>query len=126
MSRTLLSLVALTVLAGAPAVPADAHGGAALVAPDAQAQSKPAARSSAKPATTGIVNINTASAAEFEALPGIGAKTAQRIVEYRQKNGPFKKVEELMNVRGIGEKNFLKLKPQLSVGVAKAENNATR
>jgi hypothetical protein len=39
---------------------------------------------------------------------------------------PFKKVEELMNVRGIGEKNFLKLKPQLSVGPAKADNNAGR
>jgi competence protein ComEA len=43
-------------------------------------------------------------------------------VEYRQKNGPFKKVEELMNVRGIGEKNFLKLKPQLTVGGAKGES----
>ena len=41
---------------------------------------------------------------------------AARIVEYRQKKGPFKKVEELMNVQGIGEKNFLKLKPQLTVG----------
>ena len=46
---------------------------------------------------------------------GPGAKTAARIVEYRQKNGPFKKIEELMNVRGVGEKNFLKLKPQISV-----------
>ena len=71
---------------------------------------------STKPATSaGVVNINTASANDFEALPGIGAKTAARIVEYRQKNGPFKKVEELMNVRGIGEKNFLKLRGQLTV-----------
>ena len=66
-------------------------------------------------ATAGIVNINTASATDLEALPGIGAKTAARIVEYRQKNGPFKKIEELMNVRGVGEKNFLKLKPQITV-----------
>jgi len=72
-------------------------------------------------APTAVVNINTASAAELDALPGIGAKTAARIVEYRQKNGPFKKVEELMNVRGVGEKNFLKLKAQLSVGAAKTE-----
>ena len=71
----------------------------------------------AKPAA--VVNINTATAAEFEALPGIGAKTAARIVEYRQKNGPFKKVEELMNVRGLGEKNFLKLKAQLTIGATK-------
>ncbi len=79
--------------------------------------------SSAKTTTTAIVNINTASATDLEALPGIGAKTAARIVEYRQKNGPFKKVEELMNVRGVGEKNFLKLKPQITV-TAKADGAA--
>ena len=88
----------------------------------AAAQTAPAARTVARPATpSGQVNINTASAADLDALPGIGAKTAALIVEYRQKNGPFKKVEELMNVRGIGEKNFLKLKPQLTIGAAKAE-----
>ena len=85
------------------------------------AQGKAAPRAAAKPAST-TVNLNTASATEFEALPGIGAKTAARIIEYRQKNGPFKKVEELMNVRGIGEKNFLKLKTQLTVGTAKADH----
>ena len=84
-----------------------------------------ATRTSAKtaPASVGVVNINSASATDLEALPGIGAKTAARIVEYRQKNGPFKKVEELMNVRGVGEKNFLKLKPQISIA-AKAEGSA--
>jgi competence protein ComEA len=66
-----------------------------------------------------VVNLNTASATQLESLPGIGAKTAQRIVEYRQKNGDFKKVEELMNVKGIGEKTFLKLKPQLTVAAPK-------
>ena len=50
-------------------------------------------------------------------------KTAARIVEYRQKNGPFKKVEELMNVRGVGEKNFLKLKAQITVSAAKADHD---
>jgi competence protein ComEA len=81
-------------------------------------------RTSAKAApVVGVVNLNTASATDLEALPGIGAKTAARIVEYRQKNGPFKKVEELMNVRGIGEKNFVKLKPQISVA-AKNEGAA--
>ena len=82
----------------------------------AAAQSPSTARASAKTSpSSGVVNINTASASDLEALPGIGAKTAARIVEYRQKNGPFKKVEELMNVQGIGEKNFLKLKAQVSV-----------
>lgn len=84
-----------------------------LVAQTAQtrAESRPV-----KPAVT--VNLNTASSAELETLPGVGAKMAARIIEYRQKKGPFKKVEELMNVQGIGEKNFLKLKPQLTVGPA--------
>jgi len=67
------------------------------------------------------LNINTATAEQFEALPGVGAKTAARIVEYRQKNGAFKKAEELMNVQGIGEKLFLKLKPLVTVAPAKAE-----
>ena len=67
-----------------------------------------------------VINLNTASAADLENLPGIGAKMAERIVEYRQKNGPFKKIEDLMNVKGIGEKNFLKLKARLTVGAPKA------
>jgi competence protein ComEA len=98
----------------------------ALAAQPAQAQTSQTTHAAAKPAAAvGIVNLNTASAADLEALPGIGAKTAARIVEYRQKNGPFKKVEELMNVRGVGEKNFLKLKPQITVGAPRAEGNAS-
>ena len=81
--------------------------------PEAFAQAKSESKADAKPAV--VVNINTATAAEFEALPGIGKSTATRIVEYRQKNGPFKKIEELMNVQGIGEKSFLKLRGQLTV-----------
>ena len=76
------------------------------------------------PAPAAVININTASLDQFEALPGVGAKTAQRILEHRQKNGPFKKIEELMNIKGIGEKSFLKLKPYLTVGAAKAEKPA--
>jgi competence protein ComEA len=109
MFRTVLSIVAVTSLLAA-------------LPPQAAAQTKPAAQPVSKPVSTTIVNINTAAAADFEGLPGVGAKTAARIVEYRQKNGPFKKVEELMNVRGIGEKNFLKLKAQLSVGPVKADH----
>jgi competence protein ComEA len=72
------------------------------------------------------VNLNTATAAQLEALPGIGKATAERIVEYRQKSGGFKKVEDLMNVRGIGEKNFLKLKPLITVGSARTERAAAQ
>ncbi|MPZ19595.1 MAG: hypothetical protein GEV06_16995 [Luteitalea sp.] len=62
-----------------------------------------------------VLNVNTASAAQLQELPGIGVSTAARIVEYRQKHGPFKKVEDLMNIRGIGEKSFLRLKPLITV-----------
>ena len=88
-----------------------------LVAPPVMAQTAQT-RTDARQATKAavVVNLNTASSAELETLPGVGAKMAARIIEYRQKKGPFKKIEELMNVQGIGEKNFLKLKPQLTVG----------
>ncbi len=61
------------------------------------------------------LNLNAATLDQLETLPGIGRKTAERIVEYRAKSGGFKKIEELMNVRGIGEKSFLKIKPLISV-----------
>jgi len=81
-------------------------------------QDKPA---DAKLAAAQTVNLNTAPAEQLERLPGVGPKTAARIIEYRQKNGGFKKVEELMNVRGIGEKAFLKMKNQLTVAAPKAD-----
>jgi competence protein ComEA len=92
----------------------------ALVAPAGAApiQDKPA---EARAAAAQVVNINTAPADLLERLPGVGPKTAARIIEYRQKNGGFKKVEELMNVRGIGEKAFLKMKAQLTVAAPKAD-----
>jgi competence protein ComEA len=65
------------------------------------------------------VNLNTAGVTELEKLPGVGPAMAQRILEYRQKNGGFKKIEDLMNVRGIGEASFLKLKPQITVTQAR-------
>ncbi len=67
-----------------------------------------------------VVNLNTATEAELQTLPGVGPAMAARIVAYREENGAFKKVEELMNVKGIGEKSFLKLKSQLTVTPPKA------
>jgi competence protein ComEA len=91
-------------------------GGAAYAAQDAPRR----AASTAKASASGPLNLNTANAAQLEALPGIGKSTAERILEYREKSGGFKKIEDLMNVRGIGEKNFLKLKPLITVTPAKS------
>ncbi len=62
-----------------------------------------------------LVDINTASVEDLAQLPGIGDKVAERIVNYREKNGRFQKTEEIMNVRGIGEKTFVKLRDHLVV-----------
>ena len=92
-------LLALPALAGATQSPASAEQSAA---------------SSAKPA----INLNTATVEQLETLPGIGRKTAERILEYRTKSGGFKRIEDLMNVKGIGEKSFLKLKPLVTTAKA--------
>src|SRR5262252_8796459 len=63
----------------------------------------------------GAININTATKDELVALPGIGPAKAQAIVDYRKAHGPFKTVEELKDVKGIGAKRFEKLKPELAV-----------
>lgn len=75
----------------------------------------PAAAAQDQPASRPTVNLNSATLDQLETLPGIGRKTAELIVEYRTKNSGFKKVEELMNIKGIGEKTFLKIKPMVSV-----------
>ncbi len=62
------------------------------------------------------VNINTASADELAKLPRIGPAIAQRIVDFRKENGNFKRIEDLMKVRGIGEKVFNQLKDLITVG----------
>ncbi|MCI8622471.1 MAG: helix-hairpin-helix domain-containing protein [Provencibacterium sp.] len=61
------------------------------------------------------ININTASAAELQSLPGVGEKLADAIVAYRQENGRFRSRKELMEVKGIGEKTYEKLKDHLDL-----------
>ena len=61
------------------------------------------------------INLNTATAEQLATIPGVGPRMAERIIDYRQKSGAFKKVEDLMNVSGIGEKNFLKMRPLVTV-----------
>ena len=101
-------------LAAAPAAPVLAQQ-SPKAAPKA-----PSTDGKAEAKSDSVVNLNTASATDLEALPGIGKSTAQRIVEYRQKSGGFKKIEELMNVKGIGEKSFLKIRSRLTVAAPKA------
>ncbi|MGC8970622.1 MAG: helix-hairpin-helix domain-containing protein [bacterium] len=69
---------------------------------------------SSEPSNTKI-NINTASAKELEELPGIGPALANRIVSYRETNGPFKSIEDLKKVSGIGEKRFEAIKDLIVV-----------
>lgn len=106
MIRTLVAAAVLAVI-----IVASAPTGSA------QETTRQAARPAA--ADTTPINLNTATATELEKLPGVGPATALRIVEFRTKNGAFKKVEDLMNVRGIGEKTFLTLKPLVIVAPPK-------
>ncbi len=108
MIRTILAAAALATT-WAIVSPVPTHGSQP---PQAQQQS-------GAPAAPAL-NLNTATQADLEKLPGVGPATARLILEYRQKNNGFKKVEELMNVKGIGEKSFLRLKPLVVVAPPKS------
>ncbi|WP_223836760.1 ComEA family DNA-binding protein [Paenibacillus oceani] len=68
------------------------------------------------PPSEGAIDINRASAAELQQLPGIGPSKAKAIIDYRTAGGGFKSPEELMKVKGIGEKTFEQLKPRIHIG----------
>lgn len=80
-----------------------------------QASSGAASGSDVGASSSGVININTATAEELDSLPGIGPSTAAAIVEDRERNGPFASPEDLMRVSGIGEGKFSKLKDQIRV-----------
>jgi len=78
-------------------------------------QSAPSTDSGATTPGALRININTATLGELDKLPKIGPTTAQRIIDYRTKNGPFKRVEDLKNVSGIGDATFEALKDLITV-----------
>lgn len=82
----------------------------AMVPPTAMAQ-----RNSAQTSASDKVNLNTATVEELQVIPGIGPAMAKRVVEYRAKVGKFTKIEDILNVKGIGEKMFQKMKDRLTV-----------
>jgi competence protein ComEA len=86
----------------------------ALAAPVAFA----AANDAKAPAAAASVNVNTATIEELTALPGIGEKRAQAIIEARKQKGGFKSVDELTEVKGIGPANLEKLRPYLRAGAS--------
>jgi len=102
MIRILLAAIAAIALSASPS---SAQGKAPAPKPTATAAAP--------------INLNTATAEQLATIPGVGPKMAERIIDYRQKNGGFKKVEDLMNVSGVGEKSFLKMKPLITVTAPK-------
>lgn len=88
----------------------------AAVAPSFAA-APPAAKAAASEAHP--IDLNTADGAALETVPGIGKSLSQRILAFREKNGPFTSVDDLLKVQGIGEKSIQKLKPYLTVAKAK-------
>lgn len=75
-------------------------------------------------AALAAVNLNTATKEELDAVNGIGPMKAQAILDHRKKNGPFKSVNDLQNVKGFGDKSVSKLRSKLTVGPSKSEAKA--
>jgi competence protein ComEA len=88
----------------------------ATVAPVAAA---PPAAPKASASEARPVDLNSADSAALESIPGIGKSLSQRILAFREKNGPFQSVDDLLKVQGIGEKSIQKLRPYLTVAKAK-------
>ncbi len=94
----------------APSQP-EATPAASSPAPEPASASQPAPKPAPKPSAPGKLNINTATAAELELLPGIGPALAQRIIDHRVRHGPFGALKDLDGVRGIGPKILERLEP---------------
>ena len=88
-----------------------------LAAPTTKPSTVPSSAAAAsRPQSSGKININTADLQTLMTLPGIGETYAQRIIDYRTANGPFEKIEDIMNVTGIGEKRYNAIKDSITTG----------
>ena len=85
------------------------------------AQVQEAAPSAAPRMQPDLIDLNAATAMELDTLPGVGPRTAERIIEYRREHGGFERIEDLMDVRGIGERTFLRLKPLVTVAASEPD-----
>ena len=71
------------------------------------------------------IDINLASAKEFQELPGVGPKTAEAIIQFRTKSGPFRRVEDLLAIRGISETKLAKMRAYVVVGALPPKKPST-
>jgi competence protein ComEA len=99
------ALTGLALLLCSPSTSSAAPARAAKAAPAVATQEAP-------------VDVNTASEQQLMAVPGIGASLAKRIVQFRDQNGRFDKVDDLLKVQGVGEKSIEKLRPYLTAAKA--------
>lgn len=107
MRKAFMVFVAALFLVGL--FSADLLAQAQQQAPKAEQKAQPAQKEANK------VNINKASKAELAKLPGIGDKIAEEIIKYREKNGPFKTIQDIKKVSGVGDKKFEAIKNMISV-----------
>lgn len=108
MSKSISTLVRTLTLTVATLL------GTSSIAAAAEPSSESTQQEASSKALEGQININTASAAELELLPGIGPSIAARIVDYR-KDHPFKERNHIMRIKGVGQKTFAKIKDYLTV-----------
>lgn len=94
---------------------ASAFALAALLCNTASAAANEPAGHASGAAISGVVNVNSATAEELSLLPGVGPAKAQAILEYRKQHGAFKRVEELSEVKGIGDKALERMRPHVAL-----------
>jgi competence protein ComEA len=107
MRRTSFKAIRLLTVAALCAAVLTAGAGDALAVPPAKDEGGSK--------STSPIDLNKASENQLMEIPGIGPALAKRIVEFRDENGDFQRVEDLLKIRGIGEKSFQKIRPHVTV-----------